>query len=112
MQVASVSLPKLKNTTTDVLTWDEAKKYSESDSQKQALKYKKITDYATAVRSNYKSLRGISISIYEGESYSQFTWLGTRYAGNSIQSYPIRPSGVLDEHRTHHAFGLRSAISI
>ena len=112
MQVASVSLPKLKNTTTDVLTWDEAKKYSESDSQKQALKYKKITDYATAVRSNYKSLRGISISIYEGESYSQFTWLGTRYAGSSSTSYFIYPSGDLNNRLTHNAFGLRPAIQI
>ena len=112
LQATSVSLPKLKNTTTDVLALDEAKKYSESDSQKQALKYKKTTDYATAVRSNYKSLRGISINIYEGESYSQFTWLGTRYSGSSGSSYHVSPSGALDINATSVAFGLRSAVSI
>lgn len=126
LQATSVSLPKLKEikpktegtdpkpkeTTTDVLTENEAKKYSASDAQKQALKYKKITDYTIAVMSQYKTIRGISISICEQMLGSQVTWLGTQYSSMSFISYDIYPEGAISGDEVYYVHGLRPSITI
>ena len=61
MQVSSIGLPWLKNKNTDIMDEGTAKAYSNTQSKRDKLKWKKITDYTKDVQANYKTLRNINI---------------------------------------------------
>ena len=102
MHTNNLVLPKLSGA--DELSWDVAQTYSNSN-----LKYKKITDYVTAVSSNYKAIRNIQINISTNAELSKYTWLGTRDSDHSNNSFSIYPGGLVYYYNTNNAFGVRAA---
>ncbi len=111
MQVSSIGLPWLKNKSTDIMDEGTAKAYSNTQSQRDKLKWKKITDYSKDVNASYKTLRNIKINIAENESYTQYTWSNTRYSSYSHTTWSINPSGVVAWSTTRGTFGLRPVIT-
>ena len=104
----TLSLPKLGGN--DALPWNTALTYinqSTAAEIKEKLKYKKVTDYATAVSGSYKTLRKITTRVY-GTSI-QCTWLGTRNQGSNTHSYNIDYYGTLASEYTYSLLGLRVA---
>ena len=104
----TLSLPKLGGN--DALPWNTALTYinqSTAAEIKAKLKYKKVTDYATAVSGSYKALRKITTRVY-GISI-QCTWLGTRNQGANTHSYNIDYYGTLASEYTYTLQGLRVA---
>ena len=104
----TLSLPKLGGN--DALPWNTALTYinqSTAAEIKEKLKYKKVTDYAMAVSSNYKTLRNITTHTY-GISI-QCTWLGTRHQDASTHNYNIDYYGTLASEYTYSLLGLRVA---
>ena len=104
----TLSLPKLGGN--DALPWNTALTYCNQNTAaviKEKLKYKKVTDYATAVSGSYKALRKITTRVY-GISI-QCTWLGTRNQGSNTHSYNINYYGTLASEYTYTLQGLRVA---
>ena len=104
----SLSLPKLGGN--DALPWNTALTYINQNTAaeiKAKLKYKKVTDYATAVSGNYKTLRNIPFNIYRYSA--ELTWLGTRNQGSNTHSYNIDYYGTLASEYTYDVQGLRVA---
>ena len=104
----TLSLPKLGGN--DELAWSTAKAYSGLNTAaeiKEKLKYKKVTDYATAVSGSYKTLRKITTRVY-GISIQE-TWLGTRNQGANTHSYNIDYHGMIASEYTYSLLGLRVA---
>ena len=110
MQIASIGLPMLKNRNTFTMNAGEAKSYSNTDVKKEALKPKKITDYANAVNANYKTLRNITININKMETAPFCTWLSTRYSDTSHHPYSIQLNGNIDWNTSKNVYGLRPVI--
>ncbi len=111
MQVSSIGLPWLKNKNTDIMDEGTAKAYSNTQSKRDKLKWKKITDYTKDVHASYKTLRNINLNNAIETDYLQMTWLGTRYSGNSYWAYHILPSGAIELAASHATLGLRPVIT-
>ena len=100
MHTNNLVLPKLGGA--EALSFEAGQAYSNSN-----LKYKNITDYATAVSSNYQAIRNIQFSVVD--AYSKYTWLGTRYSVSSYSSFYINPDGQVTFNLTSFALGVRAA---
>ena len=113
MQVSSISLPWLKNKSTDIMDAGTASQYSNTDDKKTALKWKKITDYTRDVSASYKALRNINnISNYIEATYPEYTRLNTKYSyGETFWTICIDPYGKLVWHWTTIIMGLRPVIT-
>ena len=109
IQASTIYMPKMKNKYTDEMGQTEFFAYAHTALQQQALKYKKITDYAAVVRSRYVAIRGINISIYEGGNFAELSYVNTR---NSNLIGRINADGSITLTQDPHcAFGLRPAIT-
>ena len=111
MQVSSIGLPWLKNKNVDIIDEGIASQYSNTQTKRNKLKWKKITDYTKDVRASYKALRNININISNDEHYPQYTWLGTRYPGYTDCTHDIDLSGVVGAPNTYNVLGLRPVIT-
>ena len=112
MQVSSIGLPWLKNKNVDIIDTGTAQSYSNTQEKRDKLKWKKITDYTKDVQASYKTLRNINnMTINERATYSQYTWLGTRYSVYTDCTYDIDLSGVVGAPNTYNALGLRPVIT-
>ena len=112
MQVSSISLPWLKNRTTEVMDAGTAQSYSDTQAKRDKLKWKKITDYTKNIHTSYKALRNINnITVYEQVSYPQYSWLRVRNSGSTFYVFSIDSPGTIERHWTYHTYGLRPVIT-
>ena len=107
MKVSGLALPKLGGA--EVLSYNDATAYADDPAEKAALQYKKITDYATAIHSNYSKYRKpIGYITCDSNTFDK-TWLGTHFVNETEYSCVINRDGSIFQSGLHNVCGLRVA---